>query len=817
MELKSVFLTAAAIASVAPPVTSFAQDKPGVTGLEEVVVTARRREERLQDVPISISALDAPAMEQLKIERPEDLQGQVSSFMVQGASKDQMQMGLRGQFVNDTLGTTDAPVNVYFNEALVSRPMGTNQSMYDLAQVQVLKGVQGTLFGRNSTGGALILKPATPGDQFEASVRGTYGNYNHMELQGMVNVPLGDTLAVRVAAKTFSRDGFAKNISTGQELEDKDLDSWRVSLLWRPTEAIDSLTIYDHFKQDASSQNAFTLHAVNPSAPAIAGYNRLALASLSPALQALFPTLAGAFPGTMQALLAEQQRRDNPMNMRSEIGQGRPNEDFLGEFGSQAENWGVQNVTSVAFDGFTLKNIAAYREMDVSGVNDLDGSDAGLIASFQGGAYDLFSEELQALGTALDGKLDWVAGLYYMNEKGDDFGDSNQFNALTVEGTRLGTFQALFNGTNLSAALAAANAAAAAASKKGITSGDVENTSMAAYTGLTYRFNDTWTLAGGLRYTEDERTYVATSRTEFVNTGVVRCDFLVEQSNGTFAPLPIDQCDPEASKTFSKLTYDGTLTYNFSTDAMMYGAYRRGYRSGGFNGRARSFEALVPYDPEQVDEFEVGFKSDFELGDAPARLNGAVFYQDYADIQRQTAVNLGSNTIATVIQNAASGSIYGGELEFEVRPADFISLSMFYSYVDGKYDEYVDPGTGADLSDEWLVFAPKTMLGATLNLYTPMGQLGELAWTLNTSIQSSQHLDDRDTALDQEGYQLINASVNWAQIAGTNLELRLWGRNLTDQKYKVGGVGILDVAGFSSALWGAPRTYGIDLTYRFGK
>jgi iron complex outermembrane recepter protein len=95
--------------------------------------------------------------------------------------------------------------------------------------------------------------------------------------------------------------------------------------------------------------------------------------------------------------------------------------------------------------------------------------------------------------------------------------------------------------------------------------------------------------------------------------------------------------------------------------------------------------------------------------------------------------------------------------------------------------------------------------------------LGELAWTLNTSIQSSQHLDDRDTALDQEGYQLINASVNWAQIAGTNLELRLWGRNLTDQKYKVGGVGILDVAGFSSALWGAPRTYGIDLTYRFGK
>lgn len=816
MEIRSFLITVCAIASLTSPVTSQGQDKDVVAGIEEIVVTARRREESIQNVPISISALDISTMEQLKIDQPEDLQGQVPSFMVQGASKDQLQMGLRGQYVNDTLGTTDAPVNVYFGEALVSRPLGTNQSMYDLEQIQVLKGVQGTLFGRNSTGGALILTPASPGDEFDASVKATYGNFKHVEVQGMVNLPLGDTVAVRVAAKRFVRDGFGKNLATGQEMEDKDLKSWRVSLRWRPTDSIDSLTIYDHFKQDASAQNNLSLLAVDPSASAIAGYNRLALAARSPQLQALFPTMASAFPDTMTGLLAAQQAQRNPRYIRSDVGIGRPNENFVGDFASKAENWGVQNVTSVTLSGFTIKNIASYREMDLDSVNDLDGSEAGLIGVNQGGNYEFLSEEFQVLGTALEGKLDWIGGLYYMNEKGDDFGRGYQFNALTVEGTRLGTFQALFNGTNLNAAVAAANAAAAAVSQEGVTSGDVENTSMAAYTGLSYRVNENWSLAGGLRYTEDERTYAATSRTRFVNTGVERCSFLVRQG-GAFVPLPIDQCNPEATKTFHKLTYDATLTYNFSSDAMIYGAYRDGYRAGGFNGRARSFEALVPYDPESVGEYEIGFKSEFDLGDRPAQLNAAAFYQDYQDIQRQTAVNLGANTIATVIQNAAAGSLQGGELEFQVRPTEILSLSLFYSYVDGKFDKYIDPGTGADLSGQWLVLAPKHMGGATLNLFTSLGKMGKLTWTLNAYAQSKQHNDDRDVVLDQGSYALYNASVSWAQIAGSKLDLRLWGRNLTDEKYMVGGVGILDAAGFSSALWGEPRTYGIDLVYRFGE
>lgn len=784
-----------------------------VTALEEIVVTARRREESLQAVPISITAIGGTAIERLKLEQPEDLQFQVPSLMVQG-SQDQVQMSIRGQFINDTLGTTDAPVNIYFGEALVSRPMGTNQSMYDLEQVQVLKGVQGTLFGRNSTGGALILKPAAPSDVFEGYVKGSLGNYDHRELQGMVNLPMGDTLALRVAGKMLDRDGFGENLNTGQEVEDKDMEAWRISLKWNPTDGVESNTIYDHYRHDQSSSSAFTMHEVSFNAPAMMGVNGLVAAAQQ--LAPFFPAVAeNTFPANLNTLLAEQRARSNPRDFRSEVGTGAPNQDFFGEFYSKSQNWGVQNITSVEFDSFTVKNIASYREMELDFLNDIDGSPIPMIAFAQGGQYDFFSEELQFLGTALDDKLDWIAGLYYMKEDGDDFGNSNAFNIFGVEGTRFGTFGAIFNGTNAQAAVNTANAAAAQVSTLGMTTGEVENTAQAVYLGLTYRFNDSWTLATGLRYNEDKRTYGATSRTVNMATGVASCSFRVDG-----VPLPIEQCDPEVSETFEELTYDATLSYNLSSDAMVYGAFRHGYRAGGFNGRGLNFEQLAPYNPELVDEFELGFKTDFELGTMPVRANGAIFYQDYQDIQRQVNVNIGTEEapqVSTVIQNAANGSIRGGELELEFRPTDYASLSLFYSYLDGEFDDYIDPATGTDLSDRWLVFAAKHMGGATLNLFTDLGEMGELIWTMNVYTQSKQHLDEQDVASDESGYSLINASVTWERVADSGFDLRLWAKNLADKEYRTYSVSLLDSPGFAGVLWGAPRTYGLDLVYRFGK
>ena len=320
------------------------------------------------------------------------------------------------------------------------------------------------------------------------------------------------------------------------------------------------------------------------------------------------------------------------------------------------------------------------------------------------------------LGTAINGKLDWIAGLYYMTEDGVDDSSSMQFNDLRIEGTRIGVYNAIVapDGSNFDDAVAAANGAAAGAVVENFTSGLYDNSSTAIYVGLTYRLNEQWTLSGGLRYTEDERESTATHRTRNVSTGVFVCQYV---SDG--APLPIEDGHPTVDGKWDAWTYDATLAYNFSEASMVYGSFRHGYKTGGFNGRARDEIAQTPFDEEVVDEYELGFKSDFDLGGTAARFHGAVYYQDYTDIQRQTALNFG-DLIVTVINNAADASIQGGEFELLLIPSNNLQLNLFHSWIDGEYDSFVDQATGTDRSDEWLTRVPEHMYGGTLMYSHPL-------------------------------------------------------------------------------------------------
>ena len=810
LAMNKLAIAVGAVATLALPVQTIAQTTgTSANILEEIVVTARRRDESMQDVPISITAVSGDFIERIKVGGTDDLQFLVPSLAMipSGSMKETLAPSLRGQRNQDVLGTMDASVATYFGDTLVARASGLNQALYDLSQVQVLKGVQGTLFGRNTTGGAIVLQPQAPTDEFEGNVSVGFGNYNNQEVTAVLNVPFTDTLAMRVAGKVQQRDGFAENIETGQELEDRDLKSWRISLRWNPTDNIESLTIYDHYEHDQGGTLS-TIRAINPSASAIAGHQGLGAAA--PQLP-FFPNLAGAFPD-LNALVAEQRARSNPRKFRSQEGTGRVNGDFFGKLKSEVENWGLQNTTSVDVGAFTIKNMMGYRESYLDTVTDMDGSIAGLITPNQGNDYEFFSNELQFLGTALEEKLDWVAGLYYMTEEGGDWGNSNQFNELTVEGTRVGTFSALMGmGFAFPDAVAAANGAASAASKIINTTGEAENESRAAYVGLTYRLNSTWTLSGGLRYTEDERTYTANSNTFFFNTGVNTCDFIRNGAN-----LPIDECGVKASKTFDAFTYDATLTYNFSDDSMVYGSFRHGYRSGGFGGRARNDAEMKPFDPEEVDEFEVGFKSEVQMGNVPARFNGAFFFQDYTDIQRQTPIDVPGGGIATIIENAAEGEIWGGELELQIMPTENISVAMFYSYTDGEYGSFMGTN-GVDRSNEWLILAPKNTIGATVSYMQDLADMGGLTWTLNLYSQSSGYIyPTNEQIAEHGGYSLVNARVDWENVAGSSFDIGLWGRNLGDKDARVGSVGIVNTgAGFGSALWNDPRTYGVDVRYRF--
>ena len=790
------------------PTSVSAQSDNQASLLEEVVVTARRRQESLQDVPISISALDASFLERAAISQHEDLQYHVPGLnaTTAGARKDTLGLSLRGQRNNDVLGVSDPAVATYFGDALISRPIGTNQALYDLESVEVLHGVQGTLFGRNTTGGALVINPAPPTGQMDAMVKVTYGDYDHMELNGMLNLPLGDKAALRVAGKVFERDGLFENIETGEELDSRDLGAYRASLLLTPSDRVKSLTIYDYYEHDQAS-NALSFWAFNPTAGTVRGLaGRRAQAAEYP----FFPSL-GEIPDQNE-LLAEQ-RALGPYKVRSDVGAGRPGVDIYGGLDSTAENWGIQNSTTVEFEGFSIKNILAYRELEIDTVVDLDGSLNGGISSGQTGDGEFFSEEFQVLGTALDGKLDWIAGLYYMSEEGVDDSSSMQFNDLRIEGTRIGVYNAVIapDGSNFDQAVAAANAAAAGAAVQNHTSGLYENSSTAIYTGLTYRPIEQLTVSGGLRYTEDERESTATHRSLNISSGVSTCQYVRDG-----AQLPIGECNPTVDDKWEAWTYDVTLAYNFSDASMLYGSFRHGYKTGGFNGRARNDNAATPFDEEVVDEYELGIKSDFELGGTAARFNGAVFRQDYTDIQRQTALNFG-DLIVTVINNAAEATIQGGEFELLLVPSNDLQLNLFYSWIDGEYDSFVDQARGIDRSDEWLIQPPEHMYGGTLTYSYTLADSSELVLTLNGYRQGRAHLDDVDVEADQESYSLVNARLDWARVAGSKFSLGIWARNLTDEEYGVGTVSILDTsAGSSGRVWGNPRTYGIDVTYRLG-
>ena len=453
----------------------------------------------------------------------------------------------------------------------------------------------------------------------------------------------------------------------------------------------------------------------------------------------------------------------------------------------------------------------AYREIDLDTIVDLDGSLLGAIASQQTGEADFWSEELQVLGTSFDGKLDWIVGLFYMTEDGVDDSSSMQFNELTTENTRIGVYNAVFDGTNQQAAEDAANAAAANAILRRHTSGLFENKATAIYTGLTYRINEKWTIAGGLRYTEDERESTATHRTTTIATGATVCQFT---SDGV--PLPIEECNPTVDDTWDAWTYDVTLSYDISDASMVYGSLRHGYKTGGFNGRARNDVASTAFDEEKVDEYELGFKADFDLGGASARFSGAIFYQDYTDIQRQSARNLG-NIIVTIINNAADATIRGGELELLLIPTSNLQISLFYSNIDGEYDSFIDD-LGVDRSDQWAVQAPEHMFGGSLIYTYPMADSSEITLAVTGYGQSSSHLDDIDAISDQKSFGLLNARLNWDRIGGSQFSVGVWGKNLTDKEYGTGNVSILDTgAGTAGRVWGDPLMYGVDVIYHFGE
>jgi len=774
-------ISASAWAQVAPKLGVAASDN------SDIVVTARRREEALQDVPLSVSALSGAQLERSGVTDAQSLQYRTPSLTITSSQsqRNTVAFSLRGQRTQETQLFTDPPVGTYFAEVVQPRPYGFGKSFYDLQSVQVLKGVQGTLFGRNMTGGAVLVEPQHPKlGEFTGEVRGQYGNYDMHDLYGVINIPLGESVALRFAGKTHERDGWAHEVTTGRRYDNQNFDSFRISALIEPFAGFESLTIFDWYKSQEAGTAAFLTSISQPSA--ITNYENL--------------RRAGRIDANIPAQFAEAQRLFRTRRFSFDIGAGDGgNLDAFGAPYERMKNWGVTNkATWNVSDDITLKNIFGYRKQRRDMVQDYDGIPAFMLTPYQYARSRNISEEFQVQGKAFDNKLDYIIGAYYFEEKGTDGSIGVTLPELGIAGAGLNprTTPAILFGN--------------------YTPGTGYSRTAAGFVTGTFHMTDQLSLSGGLRYNYDKRKItVSPAQRNFPNadgtTG--RCSFDIDAITAGVQTVPLSDCSFTNSKSFKEWTYDATVQYEPSARVTAYASYRHGFRAGGFSTRATSYVALQPFAPEFVDEYEIGLKTNTSLGAGRLTTSTALFRQDASDVQKQRSTFVNSN-VFTVVDNTAKQRNSGGEFEATLS-TDGFSLTGFYSYTKVKILEGRATSASGPEFDQRGV--PKHQAGATATISPPINpETGKLNLILNYTWRSRVYLDDFEIQGLEPAYSLVNLRAELNDVGGSSASVAAFVNNATNETYRIGVLGLLaEGLGIQSSVYGEPRTYGVEIGYRF--
>lgn len=810
------------------------------SGLAEIVVTAQRREERSQDVPIVITALNPEALRERGITSVQGLQSQVPSLLVQPngqSSRDVMSPAIRGQGAS----FQGAPgVVVYMNE--IPLPIGFTLSMQggvgnfvDLQSAQVLTGVQGTLFGRNTTGGAILLTAARPTDKLEGYISGSFGNYNLAELEAIVNVPVSETLKVRVVGQSRDRDGFTQDINWNKDRDNIHSRMARVGLQWDPTDTVSNYTMayYGYSKTNGTGIVPIALNI--PLLQGFTAYNR-------PTLNFCPTTGANADPtcSSYSALISDQQAR----GIRK-VAHGM--DDF-----AKSETWGVSNSTDVDLtDGVKLRNIISFASLKSFFASDQDGTTSNLnnhgVSTRSRTApkdhYELFTEELQLQGEALDNKLTYTVGGFYSKQKPggkmEDFSTTvcalpGESGALTCAGYRTMSM------TNESKAVFAQ-----------------ATVDLGALTPALNRLR----LTGGYRYTWDNINGYSINYSPAVYGGTgadnVNCSF-----NGA-SVARINASNPYNAASNPGCRYEGRvkssapnwtigIDYRPIDNLLLYSKVSRGYKAGGLNAYAVN-QSFAQFGPEFVTDWEAGFKSDFKVAGRPVRLNVNGFNMDYDKIQRALAdYNPTTFKSGAATLSVATARIRGIEVEAMFKPTDNLEIGGNYSYIDAKYKSFKytapqavwdcnsdGPGSGSPNPEKTtspdLTCIPLQYLSP--NTFSVYGRLslptadsfGEVSLFVNYAWTDSRHQSGPSlekfpgTNITWEpgsslaSYGLLNASLDWKGALGSNVDVSLFGTNLTNKTYAISNSGVYNSVGSQSQIFGEPRMYGVRLKYAFGK
>lgn len=766
-----------------PLPSAFLQAEEGLT-LEEIVVTARKRSEDLQDTPVSVTALTEAVISDARLFHIRDIENLTPNlnFLVSAdGSGSTLQAFIRGVGQFDFAVTTDPGVGVYVDGVYLARTIGANLEFSDVERIEVLRGPQGTLFGKNTIGGAINIVTRAPTGEFNYKGELTLGEDSYTAFDGYVEFPLSEDLAASVSVLRKVSDGW-QDRERGDDAGNNDSWGLRGHLNWHGQDDWNSHLVMDVVRQD---QNVYprVLSDFDPSQFFPFMYNAFVLAPLGESC------CATNIEDIDRSGVLNQEDRDD------------------------LETLGLSWTNTWILGDLELKSVTGYRNMESEVYRDSDNQPQDYFSVGTAFDADQFSQEFLLSGSS--GNFDWTLGAYFFNE------DANHITEVTIAEGLYESLSALpfsvttpdgiplfFLAVPLDLTLHYDR--------------DQETTSYAGFFSGTLHLTERLRLNIGARYTFEEKTLETftikrASQTPIALPGpspVSDCSAVTPADNGSQF-----SCEADWNEFSPKIGLD----YSFSDNLMGYAHVSRGFKSGVFNGRPISTEEISVADPETVTSYEVGFKS--QLMEQRLQLNGSLFHNAYKD--QQQLVNTSSAATAAglilLVENAAESSLTGAEVELSAVLGDGLSVMGGLAWLNAEFDEFDQTnfitGEVEDLSHREFRDAPEwnaNLLvqyehglagGGTLRIRGDLAYRGDIFYTNDEAASTFDRLH-------AGGFTTINAGVTYVTPGG-NWELGAYGRNLTDEREVVGGF-VVDAFGSTDVPFTEPRRWFVSVKYTGG-
>jgi iron complex outermembrane receptor protein len=765
-----------------------------VEGIQDIIVTARRTEESLQTTPIAVTALGSEALTTAKVENVVDLQATAPGLVIGRGSAGGdgiVFVAIRGQGNLQPILANDPAVATYVDGVYIPRPSTGMTDIQDIRRLEILRGPQGTLFGRNTTGGAINILTNDPTDEPSGRFKAEYGNYDNLGVQANVNVPLAQGLAMRLSGAINERDGYGTNPDNGREFADNSSKFARGKLRYEGNGW--DLTLTGDWNRQKNHGQQTALWTFNP---------------------AIVP--ASFQPGLTAGLLSKDAWWDNTASGTSvPAGIGVLPPEVQALYGVQPFNtlevYGFAGTINVELGGLNLKSITAYRHSENYGLSDTDATAVPLLGTYAGSGSYYLSQELQISGDLTD-SLNFIAGAYAGKESGYEFSRSQIFGGLLRD-----------------------------------SNADVTNKTFGLFAQAYYEITSNLRAVAGFRYTWDTRDSVLHNAQVLglpYDAPVAGTPTGINCTVTPSEPVTANTCNQIQNAKFDYPSWNFGVDWQASDSMFLYAATRGAAKAGGWNLRAGGLPAFAP---EKVKDVEAGIKVD--LFNRRLRFNSAVFHTWKSDNQAIVNSFVPGIGVTQYIQNNGKVRIWGLESELTALPWEGMTISMNGSLQDGKYvkgsfsetqivagsgctnDAGVVNGCVVDLSGLPLLQLPKKQLNVSATQKIPLGA-GTLALTGAFAYVGSQHFDavkaaDQASAATKAayatenalgrvpGYGIVNGRIAF-QLENPDVEIAIYGRNILDNKYLVRRFpDLYRTLGIAAAYVGQPATYGVETTFNF--